>query len=253
MLRQIFQLLCLVAAASATNLAMATDAAARLADMANKLAGASQFSVTLLIRYDALQASGQVIEFSERRELTLRRPDELRVDVRQSDGDTGGLVFDGKTISQFNVNEAVYTQLERPGDVDSTIRYAVSELGVRFPMARLLVTSLPQEISKLTTRVDYVETDTLGNMPTEHIAGVSHEIDYQFWIREDGLPSRIVLTYRNAPGRPRFSADFVDWNMAPEIKSETFKFVAPIGAERIPTLVPAARPVANFAGEGSAQ
>jgi len=232
---------------------MATDAAARLADMANNLAGASQFSVTLLIHYDALQASGQVIEFSERRDVTLRRPDGLRVDVRQSDGDVGGLVFDGKTISQFNVNEAVYAQLQRPGDVDSAIRYAVRELGVRFPLARLLVTRLPQEISKLTIRVDHVETNTLSNMPTEHIAGVSQEIDYQFWIREDNLPSRIVLTYRNAPGRPRFSADFVDWNMAPDNRPGTFEFVAPAGAERIPTLVPAARSATNLAREGDAQ
>jgi hypothetical protein len=232
---------------------MATDAAARVADMANKLAGASQFSVTLLIRYDAVQASGQVIEFSERRELTVHRPDGLRVDVRQSDGDQGGLVFNGKTISQFNVNEAVYTQLNRPGDVDSTIRYAVSELGVRFPLARLLVTSLPREISRLTTRVDFVETDTLGQLPTVHLAGVSQEVDYQFWIREDDLPSRIVLTYRNAPGRPRFSADFVDWNMAPDNKPGTFEFVASAGAEKIPTLVPAARSATSSTGEGSAQ
>ena len=231
------QLLLLSALVSINSSAMADDAATLLADMAKKIASTNTFSVTLLIRYDALQASGQFIEFSERREMILRRPQELRMDVRQSDGDEGGLVINSNTITQFNLGEAVYSELDRDGDVDGSIRYAVAKLGIRFPLARLLVANLPEEIAKKVTRVDFVESARLGDVPLEHIAAVGTEVDSQFWIREDKLPARIVLTYKNAPGQPRFSADFIDWNLSPELGPETFQYVAPSGAERIPVLI----------------
>jgi hypothetical protein len=237
MTRFLSQLLFLSTVVSINSIAMADDAATLLTDMAKKISSTNTFSVTLLIRYDALQESGQLIEFSERREMILRRPEGLRVDVRQSDGDEGGLVINSSTITQFNLSEAVYSQLDRSGNVDASIRYAVAKLGVRFPLARLLVASLPEEMAERVTRVDFVESVQLGDVPLEHIAAVGPEVDSQFWIREDKLPARIVLTYRNAPGQPRFSADFIDWNLAPELGPETFQYVAPPGAERIPVLI----------------
>jgi len=216
---------------------MAADAAGLLNDMARKVSGTKQFSVTMLIRYDALQESGQLIEFSERRKMILHRPGELRVDVVQSDGDEGGMVINGSSITQFNLSEAVYSQVDRAGDIDDALLYAVGKLGVRFPLARLLVTNLPEEIGKKVDHVDFVESYQLGDTSIEHIAAAGPAVDSQFWIREDKLPSRIVLTYKNAPGQPRFSADFLDWNLAPEPGPDTFQYVAPPGTERIPVLI----------------
>lgn len=217
--------------------AMAGDAASLLTDMAKKLSSTNAFSVTMQIRYEALQESGQLIEFSEHRDMILRRPEELRVDVRQSDGDEGGLVINSKTITQFNLSEGVYSQFDRSDGVDGSIRYAVSRLGIRLPLARLLVADLPQALAKKVKSVAFVETLRLGDAPLEHIIAVGPEIDAQFWIREDKLPARIVLTYKNAPGQPRFSADFIDWDLAPEPGPNTFQYLAPPDAEKIPVLV----------------
>jgi hypothetical protein len=237
MTKYISQLLLLSIVVSVNSVAVAADAAALLTGMAEKISGADRISVTLLIRYDTLQESGQVMEFSERRELTLQRPNKLRVDARQSDGDEGGLVLDGSTITQFSLSDAVYSQLEQPGDVDSTIRYLVGKLGIRFPLARLLVRNLPEELGSQVERVEFVETDFLGDVAVEHIAAVGPSVDSQFWIRPDKLPSRIVLTYKNAPGRPRFRADFIDWSLDPDIEPDTFKYIAPTGAEKVPVVI----------------
>lgn len=235
--RLIAQLLLFSTLVSINSIARAADAAALLNDMARKISGTKQFSVTLLIRYDALQESGQLIEFSERRKMILHRPGELRVEVLQSDGDEGGMVINGSSITQFNSAEAVYSQVDRTGDIDDAVRYAVGKLGIRFPLARLLVTNLPEELEKQVDHVDFVESYQLGDTSIEHIAAVSHAVDSQFWIREDKLPSRIVLTYKNAPGQPRFSADFIDWNLAPELVPDTFRYIAPSGTEKIPVLI----------------
>jgi hypothetical protein len=212
-----------------------------LEQLAKKLAGAKQFSFTMHIDYDVMQASGQKVQFSEVREVKVSRPDRIRVDTRQSDGDTGGLIFDGKDFTLFSTSANVYSKVNRPSNLDEAIRHAVGKLGVRVPLARMLLSSLPQEMKRLNRKVDYVEQNTLGSTPSDHIAVQANNVDYQIWIAQDMLPRRVVITYKNEPGQPQFQADLTDWNMSPQISSSSFTFVPPKGAEKIRTLLPAVR------------
>lgn len=50
----------------------AIDAKSQLDGMAKKLAGARQFSVSIHMNYDVVQASGQKIQFSEVRKVWIR-------------------------------------------------------------------------------------------------------------------------------------------------------------------------------------
>jgi hypothetical protein len=86
-----------------------------LQNMARSLAEAKQFSVTLRSSYDAPQENGQMLEFGAVREIQVKRPDNLRVDLEQSDGDQRILVFDGKQILVHNVTENVYAKGEKVG------------------------------------------------------------------------------------------------------------------------------------------
>jgi hypothetical protein len=253
MYRRFLWPLALVTLGLVTKSAFSAEAESRLIDMAVKLADTKQFTVDIRMTYDVLQESGQIIEFGEVRTLQVSRPDYLRVDAQQSDGDSGGLIFDGKTITQFSDTHHVYSQIDRPGNIDGAIRYAVGELGVRFPLARMLVTSFPEEMRRLTTDIDFVEQNTLGPEPTDHIAGRTDDLDYQIWIREDNFPTRIALTYRNAPGQPQFRADFSNWNTAPSLKRGSFIFTAPDKSEKIPTLLPVSSAIATNPTKGDAK
>ena len=217
---------------------IAVDAKSQLDGMAKKLAGAKQFGVTINMSYDVVQESGQKIQFSEVRKVQISRPNHLRVESQQSDGDAGGLVFDGKTLTLFNTGENVYSQVEQAGDVNAAVRYAVGSLGIRVPLARMLVSTLPQELEKLNINVDYVERNTLGSIPTDHIAVQAKDVDYQVWIGKNMLLTKIILTYKNEPGQPQFQANFSDWNMISSIKDSVFVFTPAKGAEKIKTLVP---------------
>lgn len=220
--------------------AWAEDGKKQLMAMATKIAEAKPFSVSMLMGYDAVQESGQKIEFSEMRKVLVSRPNHMRVDAQLSNGKTKGLIFDGKIITLFDNDENVYSQTERPGDLDAAIRYAVGIMGVRFPLARMLVTTFPTELQKLSREIEYVEEDTLGAVPTAHIAGRAEDVDYEVWIAEDNLPRRVKLTYKNDPGQPQFWAEFTDWNMKPKISVAAFSFTPPKGAEKIQSIVPAA-------------
>jgi len=237
----------------ATHNAYADDGMSSLMAMAKKMADAKQYSVSIKMSYDVVQESGQKIEFSEVRKLTVKRPDHLRVDTHKSNGKKSGLIYDGKRITLFSKSENVYSRTDQAGDLDAMIRYAVGKMGMRIPLARMLTTKFPQELQKLSKETNYVEQNTLGKIPVDHIAGRSENVDYQVWIAKDNLPRRIILTYKNAPGQPQFQADFSEWNLKPKIPDTTFVFKPPKGAEKIPTLLPAAVTTADKKTSGGAQ
>ncbi|OHB33035.1 MAG: hypothetical protein A2X84_06740 [Desulfuromonadaceae bacterium GWC2_58_13] len=208
--------------------------------MADFLSKAPAFSVTVRSGYDAIQADGQRIEFGERRQVLLQRPDRLRVDVERSDGDRGLVVFDGQGITAFKANDNVYARVAKPGTVDDAVVYLVRDLQMTLPLARMFLANFPQDLEKQLVAAHYVEENHLFDVPTDHLAVRSTEVDMQVWIAqgEQPLPRRVVLTYKNAPNQPQFRADFADWNMSPSVDDASFSFTAPAGAEQIPFLAP---------------
>jgi hypothetical protein len=230
------------------------EARAILLKMADFLAQAQGWSVNVRSGYDAIQKNGQRIEFGERRRILLRRPDRLRIEVERSDGDQGVVVFDGKGFTAYKADENVYARVERPGTVDGALVYLVRDLQMTLPLAPLFVTTLPQYLNKRVEAVSYVEEDALFDVPTDHLAASSADVDSQFWIAQgrEPLPRRIVIIYKNEPGQPQFWADLSDWNLSPEVAADRFSFTPPEGAEKIPFLAPVRRrgpPPAQTGGE----
>jgi hypothetical protein len=207
--------------------------------MAERLAQARSLSVHIRTGYDVVQETGQKIEFGERRSVTLIRPDRLRVEAQLSDGEEQLVVFDGQTLTVFDAGENVYARVPRPGSVDEAVRYLVGDLRVRLPLARLFVTTLPAEVKHRVQSLAYVEEDTLTDVPTDHLAGRTEDVDFQIWIPRAGepLPRHVVITYKHAEGEPQFWAVFSDWNLTADVPASQFAFSPPQGAEQIPFLV----------------
>src|SRR5262249_25508625 len=106
-------------------------AAVRIEAMANFLAKAPRLVVSVDCTYDVMQDSGQKIEFGERRELKLRRPDRARVEVTRRDGSRRGILFDGTQLTAFDVDEKVYATVARPGTVDAALAHYAYDLKMR--------------------------------------------------------------------------------------------------------------------------
>ena len=226
---------------SAADLAAAPAAAARqdeaasyLAAMTRYLASLPGFQVTLLGSYDAVQESGQKVEFHERRDIALARPDRLRVRHVRSDGVESRIVFDGKTISVLNGEANVYAQAPQPGALDDAIVYFVRDLGMRLPLARLFTSRAPEDFERRVQSLVYVERTVLP-LPAHHIAGRTGNVDVQLWIADGDqpLPLRIVLTYVDEPGQPQFRAQFLDWRTEPPGGTAAFRFTPSPGSRQI--------------------
>ena len=217
--------------------AAAGDEAMAIMDrMASFLAKAENFSVKIRTGYDAVQGSGERIEFGERRSVVVARPDRFRVEVERSDGERILLLFDGKEITAFLGEQDVYAQVNHPGSIDDAVVFVVRELQTRVPLSLLLSSHLPAELARRVETAAYVERSQLTAIPTDHIAARTAEVDFQMWIAAEGDPLlyRVVITYKNAPGQPQFRADFSDWDLSPDVSPDQFSFSPPTGAERIP-------------------
>lgn len=203
--------------------------------MAEFMARTNNFSVSVRDSYDVYQKSGQKIEFSEMRKITVVRPDRLRIDVEESSGDRQMLLFDGKELTVATPSRNVYARTPQPGSIDDAVNYVITGLGMKVPFSVLLQTTAAKELDKKTQTLDYVERTTIFGAPAHHLAGRTASVDYQIWVADGDqpLPQRLVLTYRKEKGQPQFRAHFSDWNLAAVTPASLFEFVPPAGMHKI--------------------
>lgn len=220
------------------SLAGAVEAKDILMSMAKTLAQAKTMSVTMRMCYDSVQENGVKVSFREERDVILRRPNEIHVDAIQGDGDEHALIFDGKDLYLYSYEHNVYSVTPCVGDLDKAIDYASNTMGIRVPLAPMLLSDFPKRIESLKPDVDFVEEDLLDDVPTDHLIVTLPDVDLQVWIADDNLPRHVIITYKKAPGQPQFRADFIDWNLQPDIAPSDFVFSPPEGAEKIPHLLP---------------
>ena len=203
--------------------------------MAGVLAGAQRFSVSVRSSYDAVQKSGEKIEFGETRKVTLSRPDRLRVESERSDGAKSLAVFDGKAITLVDLSHNAYATTPQPGGIDAALDHFVRDLGMRLPLSLLLRSRLPAELDAQVRSIAYVEKTTMHGVPSHHLAARTDTVDFQVWVAdgEQALPLRVVITYRKSAGQPQFRAQLSDWNLAPALVDATFAAALPAGAQKV--------------------
>jgi hypothetical protein len=203
--------------------------------MADYLSQAKRFSVMVDTAFDAVQDSGQKIEFGETRKIVLSRPDRLRVDATKRDGSKSELIFNGKDIALYFAKENVYATTARPGTVDQAVAYFINDLDMRLPLAELLSSNLDKMLSEQVREAAYVEKSYIAGVPCDHLAFRGDQADLQVWVAQGArpLPQRVVITYTRIDGRPQFWAQFSNWNLAPEVPDSLFVFRPPAGAAKI--------------------
>ena len=215
------------------------EATALLKAMAEYLAGMTYFRCTTTNGYETVQANGQKVEFGETREIFLARPNRLRVEEVSSDGVSDLTLFDGRQITAVSAGFNVYAQAPQPPSLEDALVYFVRDLRMRAPLALLLSTHVRTDLLELAKNVDYVERTKVGRKDAHHIAAQSESVDFEFWIADGSkpLPLRVVITYKSAPGQPKFWSDISNWQTNRKLSDKRFQLELPEGAREIPFAV----------------
>ena len=214
---------------------MTSDATESVVRAANFLAAQSSFGVIADISFDVLQSDGRLLEFGERRKIAIRRPDRVRVDATQRDGDVRTLYFDGSAISVDLPEHHAYVRVERPGTLYAALEYLSEELGAPVPLANLFSENFAAPLGNQIAAGHYVGQANIDGRRCEHFAFRLPEVDVQLWIEEGDRPlvARIVLTHKHDEGNPQFRATLRDWDLTLETPDELFSFEPREGSERL--------------------
>jgi hypothetical protein len=208
---------------------------ATLMNFSQFLSSQKSFSYTAVMGYEAVQGSGLRIEFGATRKVTVQRPNRARVETQRRDGGKRLVIIDGKEISVFDENENVYAIVPKEGTLSEIIDYYVDELGMPLPLAELASDDLSEVLTENISFAHTIGESTIAGVLCDNLVLQNDEVDIQLWIAKGKkpLPRRVVITYKNEPGEPQFWAQFVKWDLSPDVDDKQFTFQPPADANRI--------------------
>jgi hypothetical protein len=210
------------------------DADARLRVMSEYLAVLPAARVDIDTDVEVVDLAGQKLQYSASMQLSMQRPNRLRVERRGPFAESQ-LLFDGETLRIGTQAPPAYAEIKAPGNIETAVRALRYEAGLDAPAGDFffadpyagLMTDVLSGADLGTAFVDGVEC--------YHLAFRAKHVDWQIWIQvgEQPLPRKYVITSKWIAGAPQFTARFRSWDVAPGFDAETFAAPLPAGAVKL--------------------
>ena len=228
-----------VSADNETPLPLQPQATRILKRMSDYLSAANQFSFHSEGTDEEVLDSGPRLHLATSVDIVVRRPDRIWADMRD-DHNHKRFWYDGSRITLLTVPANLYATASAPGQIDATIDYIIDEYDVVLPLADFLVSN-PYDV--LTEKVSgglYIGLQSVNGVLCHHLVFTQAEIDWQIWIQEGNqpVPRKFVITYKNEPASPHYTAHLTDWDFASHVPDVLFAFEPPTGAQEIEFLEP---------------
>ena len=222
-------------AATTEEALLSEDAAKIMARMTDFISAAPAFTLTSDTGHEVLQKNGQLLEFGSQLTLAIRRPGQAVGRFDSRDGDSSTTVLDGSAIWVYGAKQNIYDTTLQPGDIDASLDYLARQFGVPRQLRDFFSKDLTALLGIAVQSGYSVGESMISGVMCDHLALRSDKEDVQVWIARgaEPVPRRIVITYRQIEGQPRFWAQFTEWNFSPELSDTTFTFSPPKGAKRI--------------------
>jgi hypothetical protein len=214
--------------------AVAERAEQLLKQMGEYVGSADQFTFHAEITFDHVLPSGQKLQYEAAEDVALHRPGGLYVEWSGDLGDRQ-LWYDGTSVTLFDPSKRFYASDSAPSDIDAMLEKVVDKLGFTPPLSDFLYRDPYQAVRGNVQFGLYLGSTQVNGRSCDALAFVEQDIDWQIWIDTGPqlTPCKLVITYKNQPSQPQFSAVFTDWNFAPRIADSVFKPQLPPGTEKI--------------------
>jgi hypothetical protein len=220
-------------AALATPASAEDDAAKILKAMADYTAGQKSISATFDSDIEVITPELQKLQFTSSGQLTLSRPDKLRIKRTGGYADVE-MVFDGKKLSLYGNNAKTYVQADLAGSVDQLIDVLQTTSGGAMPGTDLLLTNSFDELTAKAIDARHIGQGVIDGVECEHLAFRGIDTDWQIWI-ESGprpIPRKYVITSKTLAGAPQYSLKIKDWKTDVPADAEAFVFKPPADAQK---------------------
>src|SRR6266550_1400960 len=207
----------------------------------NRLAAAHTLKFNAIHFYESSSRHGHPLAFTTKSEVTLQRPDKLRV-IMSADGPASEFYYDGKRMIAY-----------APGTLDAALEQAYNSAAIYFPFADWIVTDPYKEMSDGMKLAYYIgQSKVVGGTTTDMVAYIDHGVFIQAWIgADDKLPRLLHATYLEDPERLRHTLVLSDWQLDPAVPADSFTSAKAASANPMPFAHP--HPEASPAAEPAAK
>ena len=204
-----------------------------------RLAAARTMRFTAAVSYENPSRPGPPLLYTTRSEVTLQRPDKLRV-ITPGDGPASEFYYNGKTMVAFAPAEKLVATAGAPPTIDAALEAANHIAAIYFPFTDLIVVNPYRDIEEGLSLAFYIgQSRVVGGTTTDIVAYETHGTFVQVWIgAEDRLPRMARAVYRNDPAGLRHQAEYSNWQIDVSVPPDAF---TPKGTDNA-TPIPFARP-----------
>jgi hypothetical protein len=200
-----------------------------------RLAAARTMSFTAVASYESPSRPGPPLVYTTRSDVTLERPDKLRV-ISPGDGPASEFYYDGKKMIAFMPAENLVATADAPPTIDAALEAAYHYAAIYFPFDDVLVADPYGDIAKSLELAFYIgQSSVVGGTTTDMIAYIAHGVFIQAWIgAEDKLPRRARAFFSKDPLQLRHQVDFTSWQIGGPVPADAFSPARIADARPIP-------------------
>jgi hypothetical protein len=201
----------------------------------SRLAAARTMKFTAIHFYESPSRHGHPLAFTTKSEVTLQRPDKLRV-IMSADGPASEFYYDGKKMMAYAPAENLVAVADAAPTIDATLEQAYHSAAIYFPFADWIVADPYKEMSEDTNLAYYIgQSKVVGQTTTDMVAYTDHGVFIEAWIgAEDKLPRLLHAIYLDDPERLRHTLILSDWQLDPTLPGDSFTSAKAASANPMP-------------------
>ena len=230
--------------ATAAPPALEPKALAILKASSERLAAAHTLAFTAVETYESPSRQGHPLVFANKFEVTLQRPDKLRV-ITVGDGPASEFYYNGKTMTAYAPAENLIAVADAPPTIDAAMEANYRLSGTYFPFDDLIVADPYKDMAEGLKLAYYVgQSHIVADTTTDIVAYVDSGVFIEAWIgAEDKLPRVVHAIYLDDPAGLRHNLLLSDWKLDPAVPADAFAPGAnAAGAKHIPFAHPHPQP-----------
>jgi hypothetical protein len=217
----------------------------------SKLAAVRTMKFNAVHFYESPSRHGHPLAYTTKSEVTLQRPDKLRV-IMPGDGPASEFYYDGKKMMAYAPAENLVAVADAPSTLDAALEQAYKS-AIYFPFADWIVADPYKEMSAGMNLAYYIgQSKVVGQTTTDMVAYIDHGVFIEAWIgAEDKLPRLLHATYLEDPERLRHTLVLSDWQLDAAVPPVTFTSAKAASANPMPFAHP--HPESSPAAESPAK
>jgi len=210
------------------------DAAERLRESMAYLGGLKQFSLASETSIEAVLVTGQKIQFVNEVSVTVLRPNKMYAE-RAGELVNQEFFYDGSTLTLSDLSHGFHATVEAPDTLEGMLDFARESLDIVAPAGDFIYSNAYEILMQDVHSAIALGPAIIAGVVCDHLAFSAPGTDFQVWVQrgEQPLPRKLVITSRDIVSAPQFSVLIRQWDLAPDVSADRFRFEAPTDSRAI--------------------